>query len=68
MKARSAFSRSAASCAKEVKVLLFEPSTSASGPNAVDGREVALLLPCVEPSPAAGVLGVPAELEDGKSS
>jgi hypothetical protein len=68
MKARSAFNRSAASCANEVKVLLVEPSTRSSGPIAVDGREVALLLPCVEPSPAARVLGVPAEPEDGKSS
>jgi hypothetical protein len=48
--------------------LFLEPSTSASGPNAVDGREVALLLPYVEPSPAAAVLGVPADPEDGKSS
>lgn len=68
MKARSAFKRSAASCANEVNVLFVEPSTSASGPIAVDGRVVALLLPCVEPSLAAGVPGVPEEPEDGKSS
>jgi hypothetical protein len=68
MKARSAFRRSAASCAKEVKVLFVDPSTRSSGPIAVDGSEVALLLPCVEPSPAVVVLGVPEEPEDGKSS
>lgn len=62
MKARSTFNRSAASCANEVKVLFDSPKTNASGPTAVDGCEVALLLefPSTEPS-RTGVLELPVD-------
>lgn len=68
MRARSTLSRNAASCAKEVRVLLDTPRTSDSGPIAVDGREVALLVEFPEPSAAGGVLGAPVVLVAGKSS
>jgi len=69
MKARSTFKRRAASCAKDVRVLLDNPKTNASGPIAVEGCELALLFefPSTEVS-RTGVLELPDELVGSSSA
>lgn len=68
MKARSTFKRSAASCANEVKVLFDNPRTNASGPIAVDGVEVALLLEPATELSRTGVFELPVDPDDRLSA